>query len=158
MISGLKLSVRPNMSGVTLIEILADFNILHKTQSASHTCQNGTLIVKEVYTGKKYKTIFFSYSKPDDLGFVAISKLFRLISSAIPDFIQVNKYSNRILLVSYPKFQEWRDNDVFESLLDEIQRLALFLLSVYGSENESVVRELIEKYVNLILDIKNEKD
>ena len=158
MISGIKLPIKPFMKGVSLSMVMADLDILKKqVPELVHKANSGATVKRTTCTGKKYMTTIIQYSVPNDSGFKAAESLFKVITDTLPDFVSLNRFSDKILLVSYPRFNDWRLNESYSSLMQEVQRIALFFISMYGTE-DAIVKELLRKYINLFVDYPNDKD
>lgn len=154
MITGIKLPVAPDMRGKTFKEILSDLDMLsERIPESSFVNSRNVTITKRSYLGKKYLTNLIEYSKEDEASFNITYNLFKTISEALPEFVSCFKYSNRLFIVSYPNFNKdfYGINDVYENLMGEIQRLAVFLIKIYG-ENSELIKDMLREYVDLCID------
>ena len=157
MISGIKLPSKPDMSGVTFEKIFGNLDTLNKRlPEVSFTCKNGTVISRKEYWGDKYNTTILDYSIPSDPGYKVVSGLFKLISEALPDFITTHEFREKLIIISYPRYSNWKVNDTYKLLIDEIQRVSLFLLSIYGPDGKEIICELLKKYIDLCVEISND--
>lgn len=153
MISGIKLPSAPNVSGVSINKVLADLDLLNeKYPSNSFKNLRGVTIEKKMYSGDNYVTTLIEYEIEDLASFDSLNELHDLISEALPDFIKVFRYSNRVLILVYPKFLDYRVNDVYEVLMEEIQRVAVFFIKTFGIEKRDYIIELVRDYVNMCVE------
>ena len=152
MISGIKLPSKPYMKGVTFDEVIADLDLLkERLPEDSYVSLSGVTIKKKTYLGEKYVTSLIDYSEVDMTNYFALTDLYQTISKALPEFITSFPYSETVLLVSFPNFG-YPVGQVYERLIDEIQRLTAFLIKNFGIENKTKIVELIKDYVGLCVD------
>jgi hypothetical protein len=157
MISGIKLPSRPKMKGMTFEKIIGNLDLLkERPPEITFTSKTGTVIKRKEFWGDKYTTLLIEYSIPNDPSFKAVSGLFSLISTALPEFITTCGHQDRILFITYPKYDDWKSNESYRSFIDELQRLTLFLLSMYGPEGKDIICELLKKYVDLCVEFEND--
>lgn len=153
MISGIKLPVTPNIDGVTLNNVLADLDLLNeKYPKTTFKNARGVGIEKKIYIGNKYTISLIEYEKEDNSSFDSLCKLYSLISSAIPKFIKSFRCSNRLIMIAYPKFDDYRVNELYEFIMEEVQRVSVFLIKTFGMEREDYIKELIRDYVDMCVE------
>lgn len=152
MISGIKLPIKPYMKGVTFDEVIADLDLLkERLPEDSYVSLSGVTVKKRTYTGEKYITSLIDYSEVDMTNYLALTDLYKTISAAVPEFLVSFPYSETVLLVSIPNFV-YPVGQVFERLIDEIQRLTAFLIKTFGLENKEKIVELLKDYITLCVD------
>lgn len=157
MITGIKLPLCPNMVGVTIEDVLSDLDILsEKFPESSFKNARDITITKRTYFGKKYLTTIIDYSQKDERSFDITYDLYKIVSEALPNFMSCFKYSEKKIIISYPNFssQFFHMNDVYENLMNEIHRLTVFLMKLYGDDRETLIA-LIRDYVNLCVEFPN---
>lgn len=153
MISGIRLPNAPNLNGITLNKVIADLDLLNERfPKTSFKNLRGITIDKKTYTGEKYMINMIKYEKEDSASFDSLCDLHRLISDSIPDFTRFFRLDNRTILIVYPKFKDYKVNEVFEMIMEEIQRISVFLIKTFGIERKSYIMELIQDYVNMCVE------
>lgn len=153
MITGIKLPIKPYMKNKTIKDILVDLDVLgERLPKISHKSITGTTINRRTFIGENFITTMVSYSIPNDSGYVILEDLYSLISEVLPDFIFSVGYKNQCLIYSFPRFNDYKLDELFESLMGEIQRVTVFLLKVFGSENRDQVKTLLKEYVDLCIE------
>lgn len=154
MITGIKLPVAPDMRGKTIEDILSDIDVLaERLPESSFINSRNVTITKRSYYGKKYVTFIIDYSKEDEASFEVTYKLYETINNALPEFISCFKYSNKKIVIAYPNFSKnyIGMNEVYENMMGEIQRLAVFLMKLYG-DDPAILKEMLRDYVDLCID------
>ena len=154
MITGIKLPVAPDMRGKTKEDILSDLDMLaERLPESSFVNSRNVTITKRSYYGKKYITFIIDYSKEDEASFNVTYKLYENIHNALPEFLMCFKYSSKKMIIAYPNFGNSYIgmNEVYENLMGEIQRLAVFLMKLYGDDPE-ILKEMLRDYVDLCID------
>ena len=154
MITGIKLPIAPNMKGKTIENVLYDLDILsERLPESSFINSRDITIVKRTYIGRKYITQIISYDKKDDTSFNITYDLYRYIYEALPEFLFCYKLSEKTIIISFPNFGNsyFGINEMYENLMNEIQRLAVFLMKLYG-DNPDVLKSMLRDYVDLCID------
>lgn len=154
MISGIKLSKKPYMKGISSVEILADLDTLkEELPCITHKSATGAVVNKRTFFGDRFTINMIQYDKDFDSGFVIMEDLYSIIREALPDFLHSMSYSGNLIIYSYPNFQEdYRLNTLFDHLMKEIQRIAVFLLKQYGIENRDRIKTLLMDYVETCIE------
>lgn len=153
MITGIKLPIAPNMMGKTKEDILSDLDLLtERLPESSFVNSRNIIITKRSYLGKKYITFIIEYSKEDEASFDVTYRLYKNIHNALPEFMSCFKFSDKKIFIAYPNFRNhFGMNDVYENLMGEIQRLAVFLMKLYG-DDPKILRDMLRDYVDLCVD------
>lgn len=153
MITGIKLPVKPYMKEKTIKDVLVDLDVLHERYpDIKHKSSTGTYVRRRVFTGNDFVTTVVSYSVPNDSGFYILSDLYSLISEVLPDFIYSTSFDDKFVIYSYPKFGDYKLDETFGNLMGEIQRVTVFLLKVFGSDDQERVKTLLKEYVDLCIE------
>lgn len=153
MISGIKLPCAPNLNGATLNKVIADLDLLNERfPKTSFKNLRGITVDKKTYTGEKYITVMIKYEREDEASFSSLCELHKLISDAVPNFVRFFKFDNKTIFLVHPKFTEYRINEIFEMVMEEIQRVSVFLIKTFGIERKSYIIELIQDYVNMCIE------
>ena len=161
MIKGISLSEKPCMKGITLSRILASLDLLRDFSDPiiSEGYEVGSEMTCRQYYSKEFLITVFetNYSR----GYEAVWVLLDILQEALPDYLVCFRYTPTQIIYSIPNYYSRVNSTeglIYENLMDELFRVAVFLVKIFMRDRRGEIIELLRDYVSISVVINNSKD
>lgn len=151
MIKGILLRHQPKMADLEEIEILSLVDPLAETEYVSERSKAGHKVERRVFEVPGLQITLLTTIDPVSLS--AISGVWKILEKAAPDFMKVLELPESKVLVAWPRYQDSSESENYTSMMNELIRVAVFLLRTYGITKKDKVVELLKDYVEVCVSI-----